>query len=77
MTDVTTVIDSGNVLVDALVWGSRWGDGVGQQVITVGYSTDGGTFTPTNVELAAINATLALYERYINVDFQLDRKSVV
>lgn len=70
MTEITAVADSGNVLVDALVWGSRWGDGVGPQVITVGYSTDGGTFTPSAVELAAIKATLALYERFIDVDFQ-------
>jgi serralysin len=71
MSAVTSVANSGNAIIDALTWGSRWGDGVGKQVITVGYTNNNGTLAPTTNELNAIKATLAAYEKIINVDFQL------
>lgn len=70
---VATVLDSGNVLIDSLAWGSAWtSGGGGATVIEVGYyplvtSTES---TPTAAELDAIARTLEIYERYINVDFQ-------
>jgi serralysin len=70
MTEVTAVADSGNVLIDALTWGSRWGDGVGRQVITVGYATTFGALAPTLKEVTAIGAAMALYESVANIDFQ-------
>jgi serralysin len=70
MSTIGTVADTGNALTDSLVWGSRWLPASGK-VITVGYSGGGATFTPTAAEIAAINAVLALYERVINIDFQL------
>jgi serralysin len=62
----TNVSDSGNRLIDSLVWGSKWESfGESKTTITVGY---GGS--ATGDEIDAIEDTLAIYEKYINVDFE-------
>jgi serralysin len=61
-----SVSNSGNRLIDSLVWGSKWESlGESKTTITVGY---GGS--ATGDEIDAIEDTLAIYEKYINVDFE-------
>lgn len=58
--------DSGNVLVDSLVWGSRWvSGGTGPTVITVGMSPGA-----TAAEVAAMQKVIANIEAVVNVDIQ-------
>lgn len=75
----SSVPESGNPLIDGLVWGSAW-QSVGPTTITVGYWPDvfdvdrfgnetGVTRSLTAAEISVIERTLAEYEKYINVDF--------
>lgn len=75
----TTVANTGNPLIDGLVWGSKW-ESAGPTTITVGYwpnvfdvdrfgNETGVTRVLSAAEILAIENTLEIYERYINVDF--------
>ncbi len=64
----TAVADTGNVLIDALTWGSKWSGGVGPLKINVGFKLIDGLL-PTLAETAAVQNVLAEFERVINVDF--------
>lgn len=75
----TTVANTGNPLIDGLVWGSKW-ESVGPTTITVGYwpnvfdvdrfgNTTGVTRALSAAEILAIENTLAAYEKVINVNF--------
>ena len=76
----TGVPDTGNVLIDSLVWGSKW-ESTGPVKITVGYypTVDNynyygqylGQRGLSATELAAIANTVAEFAKYINVDFVL------
>jgi serralysin len=63
-----TVSNTGNPLIDALTWGSKWDTVNGTQVVTVGVKVEFGP-PPTRAELKAIAATLKEYERVIDVKF--------
>jgi serralysin len=69
MATVASAGDSGNVLIDSLVAGTRWQSAVPKTVITVGFSTDGGA-QPTWQEMRAMQAIFASFEAIINVDIQ-------
>ena len=56
---------TGFALVDSLIWGSKWTSGLGLMTITVGVL--GANYS--SAEINAIKATLAEFERVINVKF--------
>jgi serralysin len=68
MLSTATVADTGNVLVDALTWGTKWMASTGPLQIRVGFKLIDGLL-PTLAETAAVKAVLAEFERVINVDF--------
>lgn len=65
MLTTTQVQKTGQVLVDSLIWGSKWTTGLQPTVISVGVSG----LNLTAAELKAITSTLAEFERVINVKF--------
>ncbi len=62
------VADSGNALIDALVWGRKWVSPAPVLNIKVGILPFVG-LAPTASEVNAILATLAEFERVLNIDF--------
>jgi serralysin len=69
MLTTATVVDTGNVLVDALTWGKKWVSFSGPLQIKVGFKLID-NLIPTLAEINAVQAVLAEFERVINVDFQ-------
>jgi serralysin len=68
MVTTTSVGDTGNVMIDALTWGSKWTSGAVPLTLSIGVQTSGG-LQPTATELAAIVSVLKEFERVINVKF--------
>jgi serralysin len=68
MLSTASVAASGNPLIDALTWGSKWTSGLPSLTIKVGIQTIGG-LVPTAAEVNAITSMLVEFERVINVDF--------
>jgi serralysin len=69
MLSTVAVADTGNVLMDALIWGNKWVGSTGPLQIKVGFKLIDGII-PTAAEVKAVEAVLAEFERVINVDFQ-------
>lgn len=68
MLATTSVQQTGNLLIDSLVWGSKWTSGLEPLTISVGIKTTGG-LVPTLAESQAVQSVLAEYARVINVNF--------
>jgi serralysin len=68
MLSTVAVANTGNVLIDALVWGQKWTSTAATLTIKVGIMPTVG-MTPTTAETNAILSVLAEFERVLNVDF--------
>jgi serralysin len=69
MLSIANVADTGNVLIDALMWGQKWTSSAPTLKIKVGILPTVGV-VPTPGEVHAIQSVLAEFERVLNVDFE-------
>jgi serralysin len=69
MLSIANVADTGNVLIDALVWGQKWTSTAPTLKIKVGILPTAGV-VPTLGEVQAIQSVLAEFERVLNIDFE-------
>lgn len=75
---VTSVVRDSDVLVDALVWGTKWvNPWGGALVIPVSIynpiSDSTGAYVPNAFEIAAVKTVLESFSHYINVTFAFDQ----
>jgi serralysin len=68
MLSTVAVANTGNVLLDALIWGQKWTSTAPVLTIKVGVLPSLG-MAPSTLEVNAILAMLAEFERVLNIDF--------